>query len=457
MTETPAQDGDARQTVSGTWRRPLAPPERCPDETDVLIIGGGIVGVSTAWFLAQRGIRVVVCEKGHIAGEQSGRNWGWVRVQGRDPREVPIMLDSLRIWPTLAERLGEDVGFVNGGCLYAARTDEELAGYERWLPTAREHGIDTRIISQQALCELIGESGKTWRGALYTPSDGRAEPHKAAPAIARAAERCGATILTACAVRGVVTSAGHVSGVVTEHGEIKTSSVLCAAGAWSSYFCGSLGIAIPQLKVRGMVVRTGPAEMPLRGNFFDSKVGIRRRQDGGYTVAHGSVLDHGLTPSTIRYTKKFLPALLRERGVLRVRFGKDFWDELTLPKRWALDRASPFETRRVLDPPVSSSVLSGIKRNLAVAFPELANVPIVEAWGGMVETTPDVVPVIGPDPSLPGFYHATGFSGHGFGFGPGAGKVIAEMLAGEIPSHDLSSFRLERFFDGSRLELQAAF
>ena len=457
MIANPAREGAERQIVSGTWQRPLAPPENCPAETDVLIIGGGIVGISAAWFLAQRGIRVVVCEKGHIAGEQSGRNWGWVRVQGRDPREVPIMLDSLRIWATLAERTGEDVGFVTGGCLYAARTDEELAGYERWLPTAREHNIDTKIISQQALCDLVGDVGKSWRGALYTSTDGRAEPHIATPAIARAARASGATVLTACAVRGITTSGGHVSGAVTEHGEIKASRVLCAAGAWSSYFCGSLGISLPQLKVRGIVARTGPADMPLQGNLFDSKIGIRRRQDGGFTVAHGAVLDHGITPSTIRYTKKFLPALKRELGVLRVRFGKDFWDELTMPRRWALDRASPFETRRVLDPPVSSSVLTGIKRNLAATFPDLANVPIVEAWGGMVETTPDVVPIIGPDPSLPGFYHATGFSGHGFGLGPGAGKVIAELLAGEVPSHDLSSLRLERFFDGSKLTLQAAF
>jgi glycine/D-amino acid oxidase-like deaminating enzyme len=95
--------------VASTWTRPLQPPVKIPDKADIVIIGGGIVGVSTAWFLAKQGIKVVLCEKGHIAGEQSGRNWGWVRVQGRDTREIPMMLESLRIWDELEQETGEDV------------------------------------------------------------------------------------------------------------------------------------------------------------------------------------------------------------------------------------------------------------------------------------------------------------------------------------------------------------
>ncbi|MBT8102888.1 MAG: FAD-binding oxidoreductase, partial [Gammaproteobacteria bacterium] len=97
--------------VASTWSGPLNPPPQVPAAADVVIIGGGIVGVSTAWFLAKRGVNVVLCEKGHIAGEQSGRNWGWVRVQGRDTREIPMMQESLRIWGELKNEIGEDVGF----------------------------------------------------------------------------------------------------------------------------------------------------------------------------------------------------------------------------------------------------------------------------------------------------------------------------------------------------------
>ena len=407
--------------VAGTWSGTFRPPDGIPETADIVVIGGGIIGVSTAWFLAKQGIDVVLCEKGHIAGEQSGRNWGWVRLQGRDPRELPMMLESMRIFSGLEDEIGESVGFSRGGCLFMADSDKDLQGFHDWLDTAREFELDTRIIDAGGISEFVKGATTRWSGAMYTPSDARAEPHKTAPAIARAAARSGATILTACAVRGIESSGGRVSSVVTEHGTIRTSVVLCAAGAWSSMFCRSIDIAVPQLTVRGTVARTAPAERVLDGNLFDSRLGIRRREDGGYTVAHGSILDHGITPSTFRYAVKFLPALLKELKVLRIRFGRDFVDELMMPAKWALDRPSPFEQNRILNPAPSARILKGIRRNLDDMFPQLAGVDIVESWAGMVETSPDVVPMIGEVGDIPGFYLATGFSGHGFGIGPGGG------------------------------------
>lgn len=443
-----------KNTVSQTWSKPFAPPKHCPTNAGVVIIGGGIVGVSTAWFLARQGVDVVLCEKGHIAGEQSGRNWGWVRQQGRDLRELPMMIESMRIWRELAAELGEDVGFEQGGCLFMARKEKELESYAAWIESAKSFDLDTRIITGKELDAQVAGASTQWAGALHTASDGRAEPHKAAAAIARAAVREGATILTACAVRGIETAAGRVSGVVTEHGAIKTSTVLCAAGAWSSLFCRSLDIAVPQLKVQGNVVRTAPAKQILNGTVFDQKLGIRRRQDGGYTVAHGSILVHPITPSTFRYAFKFLPALKQEFKVLRLTFGGEFMSELAMPSHWALDRESPFEKTRVLNPQPSARVIRKIKANIDATFPELEGVEIVESWAGMVETTPDVVPVICGDERVPGFFIATGFSGHGFGIGPGAGYAIAGMLTGNDTGIDLAPFRLQRFFDGSRIRPQ---
>jgi glycine/D-amino acid oxidase-like deaminating enzyme len=442
--------------VSATWSGDLNPPQSSPDTADVVIIGGGIVGVSTAWFLAREGINVALCEKGVIAGEQSSRNWGWVRVQGRDPREVPMMLESLRIWRTLADDIGEDVGYTEGGCLYTARTQKKLAGFEQWRDIANDYDLPTKIITGNELAAQVGDAASQWVGGIFTETDGRAEPHKAAPAIARAATRAGANIMTGCAVRGIETKGGSVSGVVTEHGTIQTSTVLCAAGAWSSMFCRSLDISLPQIKVRGTVARTSPAASGVKCNVFDDLIGIRPRHDGGYTVAHGTILDHDLTPSTLRYAFKFLPALRQEFDSLRVSLGKDFFDELKIPKKWALDIKSPFEATRVLNPPPNPKVLRSIEKNLSKTFPELANVEIVEAWAGMVETSPDVVPVICGEDSLPGFYIATGFSGHGFGLGPGAGKAIAAMLMGSDVGIDLSEFRLSRFFDGTPIRPHSA-
>lgn len=443
-------------TVASTWTKPFAPPDSVPASAEVVIIGGGIAGVSTAWFLARQGVDVVLCEKGHIAGEQSGRNWGWVRVQGRDTREIPMMLESLRIWDGLADEIGEDVGFRRGGCFFTANSDRELSSLETWVDVARDYEIPTRMIDAKELRQHVQGSTANWSGALFTDTDGRAEPHKAAPAIARAAERHGANILTACAVRGVETSGGSVSAVVTEHGTIRTSVVLCAAGAWTSMFCGSLGIDVPQLRVRGTVVRTAPAEQVLNGNIFDERLGIRRRQDGGYTVAHGSVLEHPVTPSSFRYFVKFIPALIQELKLVKLSFGRDFIDEWTTPKSWPLDAPTVFEKTRVLSPEPTKSVLKGIRKNLDSIFPQLANTPIVESWAGMIESSPDVVPMIDEIDSMPGFHIATGFSGHGFGLGPGAGKAIAGMLTGNESGIDISALRLSRFFDGSPIRPQAS-
>ena len=313
----------ADSRVADTWQSPLEAPRQIPDAADVVIIGGGIVGVSTAWFLARKGIRVALCEKGHIAGEQSGRNWGWVRVQGRDTREIPMMLESLRIWDGFREELGEDVGFTRGGCAFTAGTDDQLEELHGWLPVAEEYGIDSRILSASEMGRIADGAAVRWAGALYTESDGRAEPQTAAPAIARAAARAGATTLTGCAARGVETRAGRVSAVVTEHGRIETGTVLRAAGAWTSIFCRSLGIDVPQLRVRGTVARTAPADNIVNGNIFDDRLGMRRRKDGGYTIGHGSVLDHPVTPESFRYFFKFLPALKQEFKIVRLSFGRD--------------------------------------------------------------------------------------------------------------------------------------
>ena len=140
--------------------------------------------------------------------------------------------------------------------------------------------------------------------------------------------------------------------------------------------------------------------------------------------------------------------------MLRLSIGSEFIDEWRTPTRWALDRESPFEKTRVLDPPPNPRTVKGIRENIDKVFPQLANTEIVEAWAGMVETSPDVVPIIDQDGDIPGFYVASGFSGHGFGIGPGAGKAIAGMLTGHDSGIDLAPFRLSRFFDGTPIRPQ---
>ena len=415
--------------------------------SDVVIIGAGIIGVAAAYFLARQGISVTVCEKGRVAGEQSSRNWGFVRQQGRDPAEIPAIMESLRIWRRIEAEIGDDVGFRQTGTFYLADSEEQLDAYAAWIEHAKQYQIDTRLVSAAGIARHLPHANGRWVGALHTPSDGRAEPALAAPAIARAAERHGASILTGCAVRGLETEAGRVAGVVTERGRIRTNTVLCAAGAWSSLFCARLGISLPQIKVRSSVFRTAPAPLVTEMSLWSPGVALRRRADGGYSVAHGSATEVPITPDLIRWSSKFMPAYWAERGRLRLRLDQQFYSELMTSRRWNLDGPSPFEAVRVNDPAPAMNILREAQGNLCRLFPELAGVAVIESWAGLIDVTPDAIPVIAHVERLPGFHLATGFSGHGFGIGPAAGKLAAEMLIGAPMTVDLSPFRLERFFE----------
>jgi glycine/D-amino acid oxidase-like deaminating enzyme len=217
-----------------------------PGKADAVVIGGGVIGASAALFLARRGQRVVLLEKGRIAGEQSSRNWGWVRVQGRDPAEVPVMLEARRHWQDFVPQLDTDIGLRQTGLLYLAETQDDLARYEGWMPHARAFGLDTRLVAPRDLAELLPGASGRWMGGLWTPSDMRAEPFLAVPALARLAAREGAVVAESCAVRLLDIEAGKVMGVITERGRIRAPAVILAAGAWSSLFLRRHGLSIPQ-------------------------------------------------------------------------------------------------------------------------------------------------------------------------------------------------------------------
>ena len=196
-----------------------------------MVIGGGIIGCSAAYFLAKRGLTVAVVEKGRVGGEQSSRNWGWCRQQDRDEAEIPLIKESLQLWGSLGEEIGADLGFRRTGILYVTQDPQELGRWEQWMEHARTYQLHSRLLSGAEAQAMTPGCETKWIGGLHTPSDGRAEPSMAAPAIATAARRLGVTIHQNCAARGLETEAGAVSAVVTEQGTIRTRTVLCAGGA----------------------------------------------------------------------------------------------------------------------------------------------------------------------------------------------------------------------------------
>ena len=428
---------------------PVRSDEELPARADVVIIGGGIIGTSAALFLAQKGVSTVLCEKGHIAGEQSSRNWGWCRKMGRDPREIPLIIESLRLWQRMNELVEAETGFRQAGIMYLAETQAELGQLEAWLEHARQYQLDTRVISRGEAAELMPGLTGDWTGALYTASDGKAEPQRAAPAIAEAARRQGAAIVTQCAVRGIETQGGRVAGVVTEKGRIACETVVLAGGAWCRLFCGNLNIELPQLKVLATVMRTEPLEGGPEISASGGLFGFRKRMDGGYTVATLGVRTIDLVPDHFRLFFDYLPAVRLHWKKLRFRVGGRWAEEWRVPRRWGLDDASPFEAVRVLDPEPDRFVVERARTATAEAFPVFRKAVVAESWGGMIDVMPDAIPVISPVERLPGFFIATGFSGHGFGIGPGAGKLVADMVAGDPTLVDPAPFRLSRFTDGS--------
>ncbi len=435
-----------------TESSPVAFSEPLPEAVDVVVIGAGVIGTSTAYFLAKHGAKVLLCEKGRVAGEQSSRNWGWVRQQGRDQAELPIMMESNRIWRDLARSTGEeDLGFTQSGCVYLAESERQLAEYESWHGIALQHQLDTRMLSRAEASSLVPDIRGRWLGGMLTASDGCAEPFVAVPALARAAGKLGAVIVEDCAVRTIETQAGRVSAAVTEKGTVRTGSVLLAGGAWSTHFATNIGLDLPQLMVRSTVGRT-PAvagkEMP---NVMTKNFGVRSRRDGGYTVATGDVAEHYISRKSFKYFTKFLALMKISAKDVRLKAGPPagYPGAWTSKRHWSGDEVSPFEQMRVLNPLPSEKIRRQLADRLSARAPWLADAGIEELWAGMIDVSPDAVPYICEAPSPGGLFIGTGSSGHGFGIGPAVGKILSDLIRGRPTGHDLSRFRFNRFSDGS--------
>ncbi len=434
---------------------PITYPGPAPDQTDVVVIGGGVIGVCTALFLARGGHSVTLLEKGRIAGEQSSRNWGWIRQQGRDPDEIPIMVEAGKLWRELAGQTNVDVGLRQTGITYFAKSEKELAGYEAWLPHARANRLDSHILSAEQTAARYPDMAHRFAGALITPSDMRAEPWVAVPALAAIAAREGVTIVENCAVRMLDLEAGRVAGVITEAGRIKTTQVVLAGGAWSSLFLRNHGVTLPQLSVRENVAATEPLPEIDAGAAASRKVAFRRREDGGYTLAPPGAPELFVGPDALRSFPKYLTQLranpLGQR--LLPAAPKGFPDAWTTRRKWTGTDCTPFEDMRILNPAPNMRKINRLLRDFAQMFPGLPPVVLKSAWAGMIDTMPDIVPVVDKCVQIPGLTIGTGMSGHGFGIGPGMGRVLAALVTGDAVGHDLNRFRAGRFTDGSAMQL----
>ena len=416
-----------------------------PNAVDVVVIGGGIVGASTALELAERGHSVLLCEKGQIAGEQSSRNWGWVRMSQRDPREMELMTHSQRIWEGLDERTGHATGYTKCGIMFTAGSRKREAELLAWAEHLKDIGGEGHMLRGAALEALTPGYGQRLRAGFHTPQDGCAEPQMATHAIASAARDKGAVVVTGCAVRTLDVEAGRIRGVVTEKGRVTATAVVVAGGAWSRLFLRNEGIFLPQLKVLNSVMRLSPVEGVPETALWAAGFGLRKRADGGYTVASGGENTFDIVPDTFRIGNRFIPAFLQDVTALRFRLSNRWSTEAREARPWTGQDRTAFEETRVLDPHPSQKAL---RRGLAAvrdAFPALEKADVTQSWGGLIDVTPDEIPVISEVQARPGLFVSTGYSGHGFGLGPGAGRLTADLVTGDTPIVDPRPFRLSRY------------
>ncbi|MDI6835078.1 MAG: FAD-binding oxidoreductase [Rhizobiaceae bacterium] len=416
-----------------------------PEAADAVVIGAGIVGVFAAYHLAKRGLKVAILEKGRVGAEQSSRNWGWCRQQNRDARELPMATKSLDLWEEFAGETGEDTGFRRCGLLYLSNNEEELSGWARWRDFARTVGVTTHMLDQAAATSRAEASGRVWKGGVFSPSDGIANPASAAPAVARAILKLGGTVHQSCAARGIETEGGRLSAVVTERGTIRAKLAVLAGGAWASAFCRQLGFRFPQASIRSSILSVGPGEGTIPDALHTAAISVTRRGNGGHTLAISGRGRVDPTAQQLRFAPQFLPMFLRRwkslapGGLEGVRSGHESL------ARWRLDRPTPMERMRILDPAVDEGTIRLTHRRAIELLPALDGRPVTATWAGYIDSTPDGVPAIGEVTGLPGFVLAAGFSGHGFGIGPGAGHLIADIMTGDEPIVDPRPYHPDRF------------
>lgn len=419
------------------------------DGAGVVIVGGGIIGCATAYYLSKRGVPVVVYEKERVGGAQSGQNWGFVRQQGRDPLEVPLMIESNRIWRNLEAEIGLDVEWVQGGNLALATTPQKLALFEDWAKMAREYGLETRILTRAQIADLIPGMQGSWIGGMYTASDGHAEPAKVAPAIAAAASKLGAKIVEGCAVEAIEVQGGAVCGVQTEKGTVRAPCVVAAGGAWTGKLLRPLGLRFPQRMVRSTVVRTTAIAPLTTVGIWGPGAAFRQRRDGTINLGGGGWSDHDVTLESLRDARLFMPNYWKNRKLFQFHFGAPFVCDLVArvpgSHAWRHPFAEPRQDAAVANPRKSAKTFGEFRK----MFPSISDVGMSRSWAGYIDATPDAVPVIGAVDKVRGLIVAAGFSGHGFGMGLISGRLVAELASEGRTSLDISGFRLSRFADGT--------
>ncbi len=371
-----------------------------PVAADVIVVGGGIMGAATAFFLRQRGVKVVLLERGLVGQQASGTNFGNVRRQGRFLPQVPLANRSRGIWGRLNELLGEDAEFIATGHVRVCFRDEEVGGLEAHAAAVREYGLDLEILSGNALRDRFPFLAPGAVAGSFSPLDGHANPRLAAPAFGRAALRAGATVVENADVVGIEKTGDDFLVETVGAGSYRAPVVQISAGVWGGVLSARFGEPVP-------IVARGP------------QMGVTEP------------MPYRITPVVGVYSS------VPEEGIYfrQVKRGNIVWGG-----GWR-GPALPDIQRAYVDPMNTLRQLPMLRR----VAPALGALRTIRTWSGIEGYLPDDIPIMGPSGKVPGLFYAFGFCGHGFQLGPGVGDVMAELIATGTTSTPIAPFSITRF------------
>ena len=397
--------------------------ELAPRDCDLAIIGAGMTGAACAWYAVRAGLRVVVLDRGPVAGGTTGAGEGNLLVSDKEPGpELDLALLSTRLWHDLSQEpgIGGEIEYEAKGGLVVASGQDGLAALHALAVEQRRFGVESESVAAESLTELEPHISPSYAGGVYYPQDAQVQPARAAAVLLREAVRQGAVLHTgttvtallrdAVAYKGIAGDAtdengGAVRGVVTDRGTLRASWVLNAAGTWGGAIAQLADVRLPVLPRRGFVLVTEPLPRVVRHKVYAADY-----------VANVASDSSALQSSAVIEGTAAGPVLI---GASRERVGFD----------------------RTFSLPVARQLAA----QAVAMFPILERVRVMRSYLGFRPYLPDHLPAIGADPRAPGLLHACGHEGAGIGLAPGTGYLLAQALTGKAPDLDLSPFRPERF------------
>ena len=372
---------------------------------DVIIVGAGITGCATALSLAEAGTKVEVIDSYHAGAMASGWTLAGVRQSGRDPAEMELAKKAVKIWETLDLYLDTMTGYRQTGNLRLARTEDETDVIRNLVHSQAANGLPIELLDVQQAQQIAPSLSNEFLLASWCPTDGHADPLKSVEGFQRAAERLGVTFRTNTTVTGIDTYRANgclrFNAIETANGPIVAEKALLAAGVQTNLLLGGLGLCIPMTTPLVSAFQTVPLT-----NLLGPVIG----------VANGDLAVRQQIDGRLRFTG----------GAEQINANLD------------LSGGYP-----AVHPPAAS--ISQVISSVSSVLPFVSQTPIYRIWGGLLDLTPDALPILDCVPSIDGLYIAAGFSGHGFGIAPAIGEVMASKILGKKTLISLDSFSFDRF------------